>query len=288
MSRTSNTDRLQAIFRTNEFKQDIGKIWEILDGSSWFNEKDFEGKYGFPFTIITTLIEEDLPQWKIEAYKDLPEIIKRYYQKNTCRRVSPGKLLDNFIKPAIKIIRPTYKKQIPVNSEKSISIVYKGHPVINKGFLIIRVDLDRDKADIVSSFRNLLNKYKGKSQILKKGKGVLIRKLSSDKNFLVVKVNLMGDRLKLELEIERLLDKYVKKTKRNKGFRYSIWQVYDMHIKEKLNFSKIARTLTGIDDYVVNNYELKKSHEAVKSAFKKAKEFIEREEIRLKDSKIKF
>lgn len=105
----------------------------------------------------------------------------------------------------------------------------------------------------------------------------------------IIEQPLAGERLYLEVDIRnypvtaimedimQIITHYkeiLKDTGRNKEFTLDIWRIYDMKASG-LNFSQIARQLSGIEGNPSYNDDLMKCYKQVKRAYEKARTIIE-------------
>jgi len=75
----------------------------------------------------------------------------------------------------------------------------------------------------------------------------------------------------------------LEKTGRYKKHKFDLWKIYDMRHKDKLNFSDIARKLSGETDNSTYNEKLDKALQRVKRAYKAADKMRQEVEAQIKD-----
>lgn len=101
-----------------------------------------------------------------------------------------------------------------------------------------------------------------------------------DGRYLTLKIDLTKKKKDIMRGVERyveLLSKIVEKPegKKSKKLICSPWDVYDMHNKDKLRFSQIARKLSGEGGSTSYVYNLKLWYKKVKRAYNRASQIIE-------------
>ena len=99
-----------------------------------------------------------------------------------------------------------------------------------------------------------------------------------DGKYLLLKIDLTENRNSILINIKDKIDfyrKYVNRREiRNREYTCSPWEVYDLHHNEGLNFSQIARKLSGINENPAYNEKVMAKYKACKRAYSKAKEMI--------------
>jgi hypothetical protein len=96
--------------------------------------------------------------------------------------------------------------------------------------------------------------------------------------YLTIKIDLMENKKAITAKVKSLTDffsKYVEKPKtRQKETVYSPWDVHDLHHKENLNFSQIAKKLSDSKGHPSRDRYLMAEYKKVKRAYDKACKMI--------------
>jgi len=167
----------------------------------------------------------------------------------------------------------------PLKYDGSLDVAFLGRETLKYPFSNVRPIVQTIKA--------------GKEKPLRDENGKLIKYDFTphlfDGKYLMLQIDLTAKKQAIMDSLEETIDHYRKvikfkeKETRNKGPKtLNIWEIYDMHHKEKLSLPKIAQKLSGINKPSTYNKRVMKMYKAVSRAYKKAKELIDQERSRLK------
>ncbi len=124
-----------------------------------------------------------------------------------------------------------------------------------------------------------------KQKILRHAPGPWLR----ERRYLTIEIDLMKNKDEILAKVRKEIDffaRYVEKVKtRKKETFYSPWDVYDLHKKKKLNFSQIARKLSGREGHPSHNPALMAVYKDVIRAYEKALKMINQVTKDIKTSK---
>jgi hypothetical protein len=102
--------------------------------------------------------------------------------------------------------------------------------------------------------------------------------IPSDGKHLTIVIDLSKTETEIIAELKGIFKKDKKTVKksesREKPFKFNKWEVYDMHTKEGMNFTQIARNKEGVEKHTHSSYnkDLDSLRLAVKRAYRKAEQ----------------
>jgi Asp-tRNA(Asn)/Glu-tRNA(Gln) amidotransferase C subunit len=256
-----NLDRMQALIRIPEYQKDYEELDKLV----------VPEMYG--------LFEENKEKRKEakELYLKKEEEIKKKYNINwpipvdSDGRIDFGSLLDREFFQYLSVISGDMESSF---LEKNMFFKKCLSQLMHKGVLR-NIFYDVDQPVILKEVNEIRQIEKNGKQIQRSGK------------YLMVEIDLEAKKEEIMTYFEEIIDHFKKvikkKETRNKGPKtLNIWEIYDMHHKEKLSFSKIAQRLSGINKPPAYNERVMNMYKAVRRAYNKAKELIDQERIRLK------
>jgi hypothetical protein len=99
-----------------------------------------------------------------------------------------------------------------------------------------------------------------------------------DGRYLSMEVDLTQKKEKIMANVQDAIDRFVrhveKKPSREKETTLDPWTIYDMHHEEGLNFSQIAKRISGINENVFDNEKFMSVYKQVERAYSKARKLV--------------
>lgn len=231
----SEYDRIQGLIRSNKFREDVETVCFPFPGSP--NTKEFSHKNAVEFTRKYHIL---LPPNR-DAYKTLDECIEQIQQfyKN-------HQLLSTIEGDFVARVVPVEDAEF-VNVDEPDSLRKER----------IEENPQLDEGDILP-----MQKY-NKHPLIKDGR------------YLTIEINLTKTFDEIEKEVRDTIRRFRKTIKKTHGrktetraLKQTIWEIYDMHVRDGLSFSEIAKKISGRngnDDDTLNACK-----KAVEYAYKKA------------------
>jgi hypothetical protein len=146
-----------------------------------------------------------------------------------------------------------------------------------------------------NSFKKVSSKYVSGKQISNELKGEIeCLEFEQDKSlwlrdgrYLTIEIDLKKKKKDIMDGVKQKVDLLSKpvlgKTGRYKKHKFDLWEIYDMRHRSKLNFSQIARKLSGLKGNPAYNEKLDNALQRVKRAYKAADEMRQEVEAQIKD-----
>ena len=111
-------------------------------------------------------------------------------------------------------------------------------------------------------------------------------KCSYDGKYLYLKVNIYRKKQELLSQFKKIIDEWkiwIPTKTRDKPTSHPLWEIYDMHHKDRLSFPQIAEILSSKDGRPTRNLNFESNDKQARRAYNKARKMIEQVEESVKN-----